>query len=48
MAGIVMVWVVIHAINPEWQVPIAVYARKEDALADGHTEDDIEEVMFYA
>lgn len=42
------VWVVMTTINPGWQVPIAVYAKKEDALANMHGADDLEEVIFYA
>lgn len=46
-ARIELVWVAMEAINPEYQVPVAVYQDKEDAILDGWSEDDLEEVLFW-
>ena len=44
-----LVWVAMDVINPEeYQEPSIVYRRKEDALKDGWTEEDLREVIFIA
>ena len=46
-APIEFVWVAMMAINPEYQVPVAVYQDKAEAIADGWDEDDLTEVFFW-
>lgn len=41
-----IVYVAMEVINPDYQVPIAVYETKEEALENAG-EDDVYEVMFY-